>query len=98
GSEKRLRRLVIGRPGRNTDNFALRIAECRKLAAENAASVDVDGVVEPERLGYRRMAVNHEGFAAIVLRPVVTHWQTKFVCLTCRLTVERELAYLAGAT
>ena len=66
-------------------------------ATEDAAGIDVDGVVEPERLGHRRVSVDDESLAAIVRRPVVADRQAELIRLAGGLAVEGELANRARA-
>ena len=90
--KKRLSGFVIGGAGRNRDDLAFRIPQSRELAAKYAACIDVHGIVQPHRLGYRRMPVDHERFTAIVRGPVVANGETKLVCFPSCLAIQRKVA------
>jgi len=93
GREKRLRRLVVGPPRRHADELALGPAQRRQPPAEDAARVDVDRVVDPLRLGDRRVAVDDGRGGAVLVGPGVAHGQAVLVGLAGRLAVQREVAH-----
>ena len=90
--EERLGRLVVDALGRDGHELPLGPAQCRELAAEHAARVDVDRVVQPLRIGYRGVAVDDDRAPAIVGRPLTADGQTELVCLACCFSVEREVS------
>ena len=55
------------------DQFPFRIAQCRQLAAKNAAGIDIDSAIEPLRFRYGGMAINHHRLATIVSRPIMAN-------------------------
>lgn len=94
---QRSQRLVIDPERRHRNQFPLRVAQGGQLAAEHAASIQADGVVEPLGAGHRRMAVGDDGPAAIVRRPVVAHWQAVLIGFAGGLAVQGEFPHRAGA-
>jgi hypothetical protein len=90
--QERLGWLVVGACRGNADELALRPAEGRELAAEDAPGVDAEGVVQPRGLGHRCMAVHDGGATPIVLRPWVPHGQAVLVGLSRRLAEKGKLA------
>ncbi len=89
-------RLVPDLFGRHRDQLALGIAQRGEPPAEDAAGVDAERVVLPDRVHHGRVAVDDRGPAAIVLRPRVPHGQPVLVGLAGGLAVQRELADPAG--
>ena len=55
------------------DRFHLRVAERRERAAEDAARVDIDRVVEVQGLRHRRVTVDDQRLAPVRRRPVAPH-------------------------
>ena len=74
-------------------DLALGIAQRCELATEDTAGINVDRVVEEERLGYGRVSIDHECLTAIVRRPVVANGQAKLIRLSRRLAEEGELSH-----
>ena len=58
------------------------------MATEDTAGINVDRVVEEERLGYGRVSIDHKCLTAIVRRPVVADRKAELVCLSRRLAEE----------
>ena len=96
GQERPRRRVVLARRGHG-HQLALRPAQRGQLAAEDAAGVDVDRVVEPFGLRHRRVAVDDGRRPAVVDRPGAADRQPELVGLARRLAVQGELAHAAGA-
>ena len=71
--EERLRGLVVDALGRDGYELPLGPSECRELAAEHAARVDVDRVVEPLRVGHRGVPVDNDRAPAIVGGPLTAN-------------------------
>ena len=91
-----LARLGVRRARAGTDDeLALGVAQRGQPAAEDAAGVDVDRVVQPLGLGDRRVAVDDRRRAAVLGRPVVADRQAELVGLAGRLAVQREVAHRA---
>ncbi len=88
--QQRAGRLVVRAVGGDPDQFPLRIAKCGQPAAEHAAGIDADRVVDPGGLGHRGMAVDHDRLAPVVLRPRVADRQPELVGLPGGLPVQRE--------
>lgn len=86
------RRLAIDSRRRNLDQLPLRPAQRRELAAEDAARVDADRVIDPFRIRRRRMAIDDSRAAAIIRRPIEPHRQAELIRLARRLAEQRELA------
>ena len=82
--------LVVHPLGRDRDQLLLRVAERGQLAAEDAAGVEADGVVQPLGIGDRRMAVHHHRLAPVVGRPVVANRKAELVGLAGGLAEERK--------
>ena len=93
GGEERPRRLGIDARGGHGDQLALGPAERRELAAEHAAGVDVDGVVDPLGLGHRGVAIDHRGLAAILGGPVEADGEAESVDFAAGFAIKRELAH-----
>ena len=72
-------------------------AQRGQRAAEHAAGVDADRVVDPLRLRHRGVAVDDRRRAAVVARPRAADRQAELVGLARRLAVQGELAHAAGA-
>ena len=70
----------------------------REMFIKDAACVDVDGVVQPERFRHRRVPIDDQGFAAVVRSPVIANGQAELIRLACGLTEQRKLADCAGTT
>jgi hypothetical protein len=102
--------LVIGagrgggqRPGRgvpdpvrgHVDQLTLGVAQRGEPAAEHAAGVDAQGVVDPLRRERRGVPVDHRGRPAVVVGPGQPHRQPVLVGLAGRVAVERERAHPA---
>ena len=73
-----------------------RIAERGQGAAEDAAGVQVDGVVQPLGPGHGGVAVRDDGFTPVVGGPVVADGQAELVGLAGGLAVQGELTHGAG--
>ena len=97
GGEEGPGRLAVGPRGGDGDELPLRVAEGREPAAEDAAGVDVDGAVEPLRLGDRRVPVDDHRPAPVLAGPVEADRQAELVGLAGRLAEEGEVADLARA-
>ena len=87
---QRAGRLVVHAPGRDGHQFPLRIAQRGQPAAEHAAGIDTDGVIDPNGHGDRRVTVDHGRLAPVVLRPRVADRQPEFVRLPGGFPVQRE--------
>ena len=74
-------------------DLALGIAQRCELATEDTACINVDRVVEEERLGNGRVSIDHQSLAAIVRCPVITNGQAKLVRLSGCLTKEGEFPH-----
>jgi hypothetical protein len=84
GRQEWLGRLVVGAARSNGDQLALRPAQRREPTTEDAAGVDVDGVVQPLSLGNRGVPVDDRGLPAIVGRPLQANRESELVGLPCR--------------
>ena len=87
---QRLRGFVIGLVSRHGDKLFLRVTERRQLAAEHTSGIDIDGAVQPLRLTYWRVPIDHRSLAAIICRPVVANREPEFIRFSCGLTEESE--------
>ncbi len=83
-------RLVVDLVRRNRDELPFGVAKGGEPAAEDAAGVDADGLVHPDRLGHRGVAVDDEGLAPVVLGPGVAHRKPVLVGLAGGVAVEGE--------
>ena len=90
-------RLLIGAACGDRDELALGIAQGSQAAAEDAAGVDIDRVIQPLGPRHRRVAVDDRRLSVVLGHPVVAHGQAKLVGLARRLAVEGERAHLARA-
>ncbi len=94
GSDReRPRRLVVHAMRWDRHELALRPAQRRQPPAVDATRVDADRLVQPDRLGNRRVPVDDGRLAAVVLRPRVAHRQPVLVGLAGRVAVEGEGAH-----
>ena len=96
GREERLDRLVVHALRGDGHELALGPAQGGEPAAERAAGVDVDRVVQPLGLGDRRVAVDDRRRAAVVGGPLAAHGQPELVRLAGGLAEEREVAHATG--
>src|SRR5207245_926702 len=74
------------------------IAQRGELTAEDTASIDIDGVIEPFWLGHGSMTINNHSAATILCCPVVAYGQAKFVGFASCLAIEGKLTYGARGT
>jgi len=88
---------VVNPPRRNRNDFFFRIAQRGEFPTKNAASIDVDGAIEPLRLRNRGVAVHDYRRTAIVGGPVVANGQTELVNLAGGLAEQGEVPDFAGA-
>src|SRR5439155_16633413 len=93
-----LERLVVGLEGGDRDELALRVAKGGQAAAEGAAGVDVDRAVYPHRLGHRRVSVDDDRLAAVLLRPVIPDRKAELVRFAGRLAEQGEVPNAPGRT
>src|SRR3989442_1073262 len=91
--KERSGRLPVGIGSRNRDQLLFWVAQGRQLAAKGAASVDIDGTIQPVRLWHRCMTVDDHGLAAVFGGPVITNRQAKLVGLARRFSIEGKLTY-----
>ena len=96
--KKRFLRLGISLPGRNGYQFPLRVAQRSQLSPEDAAGINIDRTVQPFRFRHRRVAIDHHGRAAIFRRPIISHWQAKFIGFAGRFAEQRKIAHRPGTT
>jgi len=71
------------------DDLTFRDNAGLEAPAEDAAGVDIDGVVEEQWLGNRRMSIDHKSPAGS-LRPSLGGRQAELVCLAGRFGLEGE--------
>lgn len=82
----------VGPIGRHTYEFALWPSQRRQPAAEDAAGVDADGVVDPDGVAFWGVAIHERSVAAVIGRPAEPHRQTEFIRLPVGLAVQGEAA------
>ncbi len=78
--------------GVDLDDILFGIAQGRQLAAEDAAGVDVQCMVQPFDLRHRGVPVDQHGLAAIVAGPVMADRQAEFIDLAGGLAIHGEAA------
>ncbi len=78
------------------DQFALGVAQRGEPAAEDAAGVQADGVVEEARHRHGRVPVDHQRLAPVLLGPRVAHRQAVLVGLPGGVAVEGVRSDPAG--
>lgn len=81
--------------GGDLDGFLLGVAQRTEPAAEDAAGVQAQGVVDPLQLRCGGVAVEHHRAAAVVLGPRVAHRQAELVGLAGGVAIQREAAHPA---
>src|SRR6185369_9527105 len=85
-------RLVVDRGRRYRDDFATRVAQRGQRAAEDAAGVDAERVVDPLRGQGRRVSIDDSRRAPVVAGPRVAHRQAVLVGLAGGVAVQAEAA------
>ena len=96
GDREGPRRGMVDAGRGDADQGPFGIIQGRETATEDTAGVQAQGVVQPLRLRHRRVAVEHQGPAAVLLRPGVPDGQAVLVGLAGGLPVQAELADPAG--
>jgi hypothetical protein len=93
---QRADRLVPGLARGDVDDLALGVAQRGESAAEHAAGVQAQGVVDPLGLEHGGVPVDDRGLAAVVAGPGQAHRQPVLVGLAVGVPVQGEGAHPAG--
>ena len=86
-------RLAVDLRGGHGHQLALGVAQGGEAAAEHAAGIEVDGVVEPFGIGHGRVAKGNHGPAPVLAGPFVAHGQAEFVHFAGAFAKQREGPY-----
>src|SRR5712691_639891 len=90
--------LPVGVASGNRDQFFLRVAQRGQFTTKDAASIDIDGAVEPFGFRHSGMTIDDHRLATVFRRPIVANGQTKLIGFTRRFAIQSKLAYLTRST